>query len=168
MSEHLAPQEPPVSRSPQGGHQSPPPHDQPSNVVPMGSPSAAPVPPTGAAAQSGPYSELVGRQLTSDETMWSMLAHFGGIVLGFVAPLIVMLTKGNESAYTKNQSVEALNFQITVLIGYVVASVLSVVLIGFFLFPILLVVNLVFCVLGGMAAQKGQTYKYPVALRLVK
>jgi len=28
------------------------------------------------------------------------VAHLGGIVLGFLAPLIVMLTKGNESPYT--------------------------------------------------------------------
>jgi len=97
-----------------------------------------------------------------------MLSHLGGIVLGFLAPLIVMLTKGNESPYTKYNAVEALNFQITVIIGYVVASVLSVVLIGFLVFPLLFIVNLVFCIMAGLAANKGETYKYPLALRLVK
>jgi len=166
MTEPLTPQEPPFSSDRQVPQQTPP-ADEPSPIVPMSAPGAG-VAQTGTAAQTGPYSELVGRPLTSDETMWSMLAHFGGILLGFVAPLIVMLTKGNESPYYKYNSVEALNFQITVLIGYVVASVLSVVLIGLFLFPVLLLINLIFCVLGGMAASKGQTYRYPIALRLVK
>ncbi len=125
-------------------------------------------PPPVAAPQSGPYSELVGRNLTSDETLWSMLSHIGGIVLGFIAPLIVMLTKGNESPYTKYHSVEALNFQITIAIGYVAASILSAVIIGVFLFPVLLIINLVFCILAGMAANKGEAYTYPFALRLVK
>lgn len=117
---------------------------------------------------SAPFSPLVGRQLTSDETMWSLLAHLGGIVLGFIAPLVVMLVKGAESPFTRYQSVEALNFQITVAIGYVAASVLSFMLIGVFLFPVLLVVNVVFCVMAGIAANKGETYRYPFALRLVK
>jgi len=46
-----------------------------------------------------------------------MLSHLGGIVLGFLAPLIIMLTKGNESPYTKRHAVEALNFQITLTSG---------------------------------------------------
>jgi len=115
-----------------------------------------------------PYSPLVGRQLTSDETMWSMLAHLGGIILGFIAPLVVMLVKGNESPFTRYQSVEALNFQITLAIGYVAASVLTLLVIGVFLYPVLFIVNVIFCVIAGIAANKGETYKYPFALRLVK
>lgn len=120
------------------------------------------------ASQAGPFSQLVGRPLTSDETTWSMLSHLGGIVLGFIAPLIVMLTKGNESAYSKYHSVEALNFQITIAIGYVIASVLSFVLIGLFLFPVLLIGNLILSIMAGMAANRGEAYRYPFALRLVK
>lgn len=154
---------------PPQGYSGAQPAGQPDNVVPMGGtppPYAAPA--SGQAVQSGPYSELVSRNLTSDETLWSMLGHVGGIVLGFIAPLIVMLTKGNESPYTKYHSVEALNFQITIAIGYVAASILSAVIIGVFLFPVLLIVNLIFCIMAGMAANKGETYKYPFALRLVK
>ncbi len=125
-------------------------------------------PPQGMASRPGPLSPAEGRQLTSDEQTWSMLAHLGGIVLGFLAPLIVMLTKGNESPYTRRQAVEALNFQITVLIGYVIASVLMFVLIGFLLWPLLYIANIVLCIMAGMAANKGQDYHYPLTLRLVK
>ncbi len=97
-----------------------------------------------------------------------MLAHLGGIILGFIAPLVVMLVKGNESPFTRYQSVEALNFQITLAIGYVAASVLSLLVIGVFLYPVLFIINIIFCVMAGIAANKGETYKYPFALRLVK
>ncbi|MDP9240630.1 MAG: DUF4870 domain-containing protein, partial [Actinomycetota bacterium] len=134
--------------------------------VPPANQPAYSQPPPGAAP--APFSPLVGRQLTSDETMWSMLSHLGGIILGFIAPLIVMLVKGNESPYIRYHSVEALNFQITIAIGWVVAFVLTFVVIGFLLYPVLLIANLIFCIMAGLAANKGETYKYPFALRLVK
>ncbi|MEO9222439.1 MAG: DUF4870 domain-containing protein, partial [Mycobacteriaceae bacterium] len=115
-------------------------------------PQPSAYPPQGMASRPGPFSAAEGRQLTSDEQTWSMLAHLGGIVLGFLAPLIVMLTKGNESPFTRRQAVEALNFQITVLIGYVIASVLMFVLIGFLQWPLLYIANIVLCIMAGMAA----------------
>lgn len=124
--------------------------------------------PPGGVPANAPFSPLVGRQLTSDETLWSMLGHFGGIILGFIAPLIVMLTKGNESPYTRYHAVEALNFQILIAIGYVISSVLTVVIIGILGFFILPIVSIIFSVMAGLAAQKGETYRYPVSIRMVK
>lgn len=46
--------------------------------------------------------------------------------------------------------------------------VLSFVLIGLLLFPILWIGDIVFCVIAGIAANKGEDYKYPFTLRLVK
>lgn len=97
-----------------------------------------------------------------------MLGHLGGIIIGFIAPLIVMLTKGNESAFTRDQAVEALNFQITVILAYVVSWVLTIVLIGFLLLFAVWIGSLVLMIMAGIAANKGQAYRYPFALRLVK
>ncbi len=102
--------------------------------------------------------------------MWSMLGHVGGIVLGFIAPLIVMLTKGNESPYTKYHAVEALNFQITVTIAYVASYILLAVTFGILFFlPFLVWIGaVIFCIMAGMASNKGEAYKYPLNLRLIK
>jgi len=54
------------------------------------------------------------------------------------------------------------------IIGYFVAFVLTFVVIGIVLFPLLYIANIVFCIIAGMAANKGQDYKYPLTLRLVK
>jgi len=168
MTEPFSPEEPPRSSEPAGNYAGPQPSTPPSYGGPLETPPAYAAPPPGMACQPGPFSDIVGRQLTSDETTWSLLAHLGGIVLGFLAPLIVMLTKGNESPYTRRHAVEALNFQITLIIGWVIALVLSFVLIGLLLFPILWIGDIVFCVIAGIAANKGEDYKYPFTLRLVK
>ena len=164
MTDPNAPQDPPPPTEPTGGYATPP--QQQPGPPPGGQPAYSQQPPGPPA--TGPFSPLVGRPLTSDETMWSMLGHLGGIVIGFIAPLIVMLTKGNESPYTRYHSVEALNFQILIAIGWAVALVTSFLFIGFLLYPVLIIGNIIFCVLAGMAANKGETYRYPVSLRLVK
>jgi uncharacterized Tic20 family protein len=102
-----------------------------------------------------------------DERTWSLLAHIGSIILGFLAPLIVMLVKGNESPTVRTHSVESLNFQITVLIAYVVSWILAFLLIGFLLVGLVWIVSLIFSIMGAMAASRGEPYKYPFALRLV-
>ena len=110
-----------------------------------------------------------GGEVTQDDKTWSMLAWLGMIVIGFIAPLIVMLTKGNESKWTRDNAVEALNFSIIIVIGYVISFILSVVFIGMLLIPVLLIVNVIFSIIGGMACNKGESYKCPVNFfRLVK
>ena len=105
---------------------------------------------------------------STDDRNLAMLAHLLGIVSGFVGALIIWLIKKDQSAYVDEQGKEALNFQITMLIAFVGAWILVFILIGALLFPLLLVANLVFCILAAVAASKGEHYRYPVAIRLLK
>ncbi len=127
-------------------------------------------PPSGYPAPAPGYSSPVasGGVSESDARMWAMLGHLGAIILGFIAPLIVWAMYKDRNEFVKDQSTEALNFQITVAIAWVVAIVLSAVVIGFILFPVIWIGNLVLCIMGGMAANRGERYRYPFALRLVK
>ena len=104
----------------------------------------------------------------SDERMWAMLGHLGGIVLGFIAPLVVWLVYRERSAYLDDQGKEALNFQIAVAIGYVVGVVLSVIVIGVFVLLAVWVGSIIFSIMAGIAANRGERYRYPVTLRLIK
>jgi uncharacterized Tic20 family protein len=54
------------------------------------------------------------------------------------------------------------------MIAFVGAWILMFVLIGALLMPLLLIANLVFCILAAVAVSKGEHYRYPVALRLLK
>jgi len=97
-----------------------------------------------------------------------MLAHLGGIILGFISGLVVWLIYKDRDQFVSDQAKEALNFQITLLIGYVISWVLMFVLIGFVTYFLIWIAAIIFCIIGGMAANKGQLYRYPWALRLIK
>jgi len=100
--------------------------------------------------------------------MWAMLAHILGIVFGFLAPLIIWLMYKDRDEFVRDQSAEALNWQITLAIGYIISSILMIVLIGFVTAAALGIAAIVFGIIGGMAANRGERYRYPWALRLVK
>ena len=104
----------------------------------------------------------------ADERLWGMLGHLGGILIGFISGLIVYLIYKDRSQYLKEQGTEALNFQITMAIGYVVASVLLVVAVGALLYPVVWIVQIVFGIIAGLAANKHQNYRYPFAIRFIK
>lgn len=145
--------------------------------------STAPGPSQPGYDPNGPYGQPYGQPFTpgqspvstalpwrtgSDDNTFALLAHLLAIFTSFVAPLIIFLTKGKQSGYVRDQSLEALNFSITVAIGYVISSVLTIILIGFVLYFVVGIAALVFGILATIAASKGETYRYPFTLRLVK
>jgi uncharacterized Tic20 family protein len=109
-------------------------------------------------------------EASQDDRTLALLTHLSGIILGFIVPLIVWLIHKDkpEKAWLTDQSKEALNFQITLLIVYIVGVVLSVILIGALINLLAWLASLVFSIIAALAAQKGQAYRYPFALRLIK
>jgi uncharacterized protein len=109
---------------------------------------------------------------TSEERNWALASHVGTFVaawfaLGFIAPLVIMLVKGNHSPYIRRHAVESLNFQISLLIYLVVSFVLAFVLIGFVLMAAVGVFALVVIILATIKAANGEYYRYPLCIRIV-
>jgi uncharacterized Tic20 family protein len=102
--------------------------------------------------------------------VWALLAHFGGALISFIAPLITFLAKGDESSTVRAHSVEALNFQLTWAIASVIASILAVCSFGTlsFLLFITLAVMTIGGIIGGIKAADGQLWRYPVSWRVVR
>jgi uncharacterized Tic20 family protein len=109
----------------------------------------------------------VGAATQDDKTM-AMLCHLLGLLTSFIGPLIIWLIKKDQSAYVNEQGKEALNFQITVAIAMVVASFSVAICIGFALVPAVGIADLVLCIMACIAANKGEPYRYPFCLRLIK
>jgi uncharacterized Tic20 family protein len=105
---------------------------------------------------------------SKDDCNIAMLAHLLGIFTGFIGSLVIWLLLKDRSAYVGQESKEALNFQITVAIAFFAAWLMTFILIGFLLVPLLWVANMVFCILGAIAASKGEGYRYPAAIRLLQ
>ena len=111
--------------------------------------------------------EVASTSPSKDERNLAMLAHLLGAVTGFVGALVIWLVKKDESKFVEQEAREALNFQVTLLIGWFICYVLMFVLIGFVLMPVLWLVNVVLSIVAAVAASKGTAYKYPFALRLI-
>ena len=143
----------------------------PESVTPPASSAGAPPPPLSAP--------------TAEERQWAMFAHLsallGGLVTGwiggwgwFLGPLIIWLMKKDTMPFVNDQAKEALNFNITVGIIFVILTILGVVTLGVgFLvaFPLMIIVGiaaLVFIILAAIKSNEGIAYRYPFALRLVK
>lgn len=55
-----------------------------------------------------------------------------------------------------------LGFQVCLVIGSIVGAILAMVLIGFLILAAIGVANLVFCIMGGLAAKDGKEYEIPM------
>ena len=106
--------------------------------------------------------------ISQDSKNMGMLCHLLGLFTSFVGPLILWLIKKDEDAFVNDQGKEALNFQITIILAMVASAILMVIFIGVFLWLATVVCNLIFCILACVAASKGEQYRYPISLRLVK
>lgn len=112
--------------------------------------------------------------VSKDERNLAMFAHlsaFAGLLFppggNVIAPLIVWLTQREKSAFVADQSLEALNFNITVLLAEIACAFLFIVGIGVLLGVILGIVWLVGTVLGAVRASEGQRFRHRFTLRLV-
>jgi uncharacterized Tic20 family protein len=112
---------------------------------------------------------------TREEATWGMAAHLaafafftmipGANVLG---PLVVWRAKKDAMPFVADQGKEALNFNITVLIAFVVSWVLTLVKIGYLLLAVVAAGWLVLTILACIEANKGVAYRYPFTLRLIR
>jgi uncharacterized Tic20 family protein len=118
---------------------------------------------------------------THDERLWASFAHFGGL-LGFVPSLVIYLVLKERSAVIRREAKEALNWQITFTVGYlvvllvvtIVAALLSLASLAgaasvLTALPfVLYVANVVFSILGGLRVNAGGSYRYPFSVRLLR
>ena len=102
---------------------------------------------------------------TPDDRSMSMLCHIGG-AFGFIVPLIIWLIKKDQSRFVDDQGKEALNFHLTMLIGHVIGGFTMCFTFGIVNLAVM-VVALVFSILGGLEANKGVRYRYPICIRFI-
>lgn len=135
------------------------------NTKPPQSPAPAPGQPGGAATG------LVSAESPDAKTM-GMLAHLLVIFTGFIGPLIIWLIKKDQSPFVNQQGKEALNWAITILIGFVGCIIIGLIpivqLVVCLIYPAVFVCNVVFGILSTITVNKGQPYRYPVCIRFIK
>jgi uncharacterized protein len=111
---------------------------------------------------------------------WAMGSHltalagaFVGGVASFVGPLVIWLLRKDSDPFAAGHALEALNFNLTIIILAIAAVVLGVATLGIGLLlivPVGIVVGivwLVWTIQAAMAASRGEPYRYPVSIRMV-
>ncbi len=110
----------------------------------------------------------------NQERTWAMLCHLAAlsgliIPLGTIlGPLVIWLLKKNESPLVDRNGKEALNFQISMLLYFVVAAILTLVLIGIFLMIGLGIANIVLVIMAAVKVNNGEDFQYPFTIRIIK
>ena len=112
-------------------------------------------------------SALAPSEVSQESKNTTLLTWIGTIFLGFIPSLIVYLIK-KDDLYIQDQAKEALNWSITATLGYILAMMLMFIAIGFLLLPVVGICHLIFCIMGAVATSKGDNFKVPFAIRLIK
>ena len=132
-------------------------------------PPPPPAPAPSALPPAAPATASAGAALTRNENSvtWSVLAHIGGLLTSFIAPLVIYLIRKGEldDGFATANAREALNFQITVLLAMVATSIG---LLAVLVFPAIGIANLVCCIIAAVKASNGEVWSYPLTLRLIR
>lgn len=107
--------------------------------------------------------------------LWGMLCHlsalagFVGIPFGnIIGPLIIWLIKRQEIPFVDEQGKEALNFQISLTIYSIISLLLIMVVVGIFLLIAIVIFGLVMVIIASVRANNGESYRYPLTIRIIR
>lgn len=109
-----------------------------------------------------------------DEKTYITLMHlsqFAGLIipgLGFIAPIIMWLTKSKENANIDKHGKNIANFLLSMIIYATVSTILIVVIIGIPLLIALGIIEIVFIIIASVKAANGEYWKYPLAIQFFK
>lgn len=102
----------------------------------------------------------------------SIAVHIGGLLTSFIVPLILWLIYKDRSPFLNEHAKAALNWQIILLPGYLVAWVIMAIpfigFLGSLLQLAVFVLSAIFSVLSAVAASNRQPARYPIDVRIVR
>ncbi|RSK35161.1 DUF4870 domain-containing protein [Hymenobacter metallilatus] len=109
----------------------------------------------------------------SDTRQWAMFLHFSllaGLLVpgaGFILPIVLWQIKKNELPEIDAHGKVVMNWLLSALLYGVVCGILSFLLIGIPLLAILGILTLVFPIIGGIKANEGIVWPYPLSIRFI-
>lgn len=116
----------------------------------------------------GPQYQPPQPMTPEDQRLWATLTHVGGIFFSFVAPLVAYFVLRDRGQFVREHTRTALNFQITMAIADAIGVITSWLGIGLLIILAVRVLTILFSILAAIAANRGQFYRYPVAIEFIK
>ncbi|NBC12618.1 MAG: DUF4870 domain-containing protein [Gammaproteobacteria bacterium] len=124
-------------------------------------------PPTTGGAQPAASIEARTRE-------WAMFLHISQLLgflvplAGLIAPLLIWQLKKDELPELDPHGKVVMNWVLSALIYLLAASLLVLVVVGVPLLLALLVLAVVFPIIGGLKANAGELWRYPLSIELLK
>lgn len=109
-----------------------------------------------------------------DQRTWAMFCHLSalaGLLFPFgsvIGPLIVWLVKKEEMPLVAEHGRKSLNFQLTMMIAYIVCFMLMFVVVGVILLPLVALFSLIMVIVSAIKANDGKEVNYPMAIEFIK
>ncbi len=109
-----------------------------------------------------------------EEKTWGMLCHLMALTGYFIpfgniiGPLVIWLIKKDDMPFVADQGKESLNFQLTILLAFIVSGILTFVLIGIFMIIVVALYNVVMVIVATVKSNDGIAYRYPYTIRFIK
>lgn len=100
--------------------------------------------------------------------MWTHLLLLAGVFIPVVPTLILWLVKREQSVFVDDHGKEAVNFQISIWLYLLIGGLLSMICIGIPLVIVACGLAIVGMIIAAVAAHRGQYFRYPMSIRLVR
>jgi uncharacterized Tic20 family protein len=101
-----------------------------------------------------------------------MICHLAGlsayIGIPVILPFFIWTIKKDRDPVVMTEGKESINFNLSFALYGFLAGILCYVLIGFALFPIIMIVHVVLVIWAVLKANKGEPVRYPLSLRFIK
>ena len=113
----------------------------------------------------------------NEERTWAVLTHViagglnlvtGGLFAGLIGAIIAFVVFKDRGPFVRQHAATTLNFQITLIIAEIIGLILIIVLIGWLVIGLVWVLNIIFSIMGALAASRGEPYTYPLAIPFFK
>ena len=108
-----------------------------------------------------------------DVRQWSMFIHFSLLAgfavpgAGLILPVVLWQIKKDEFPEVDVHGKLVVNWIISLLIYSVICFLLCFLFIGFFLLPLLAIASVIFAIVGGIKANNGEVWEYPLNIKFL-
>jgi hypothetical protein len=116
--------------------------------------------------------DLAQRNIDANQqAMFIQLSAFAGYIIplgSIIVPLILWQIWKDKDPYVDRMGREAVNFQLSMALYYIICVLLMFILIGLVLIFVVMIFHLTFIIIATVQTSSGVEYRYPMIIRFIK